>query len=140
MTNFLVTLDAQAGELEKILSGTKCMLLKEIDLARTNEHPVHSGDSLFFRRSQEECTLRVKATILRVESSTNDKGDDLTQILKGMQPKLQLTEAQYNYWSAKEQVLLVEFTSAQKIGPIQIVPQKMDSTNWMAFTELETNL
>ncbi len=50
-----------------------------------------------------------KSTVVRVLFFTNNLDEDLSHILKEMQPRLQLTEDQYNYWSAKDQVLLVEF-------------------------------
>ena len=53
-----------------------------------------------------------------------------------MQPRLQFTEDQYNHWSAKQQVLLVEFGSAHKIGVIQVAPDKItDRSDWIAFED-----
>ena len=53
-----------------------------------------------------------------------------------MQPRLQLTEDQYNYWSAKQQVLLVEFETAQKIGVIHVALNKITNrSDWVAFEE-----
>jgi len=49
---------------------------------------------------------------------------------------LQLTEDQYTYWSARKQVLLVEFGSAHKIGVIHIAAHEIaDRSDWMAFEE-----
>ena len=54
-----------------------------------------------------------------------------------MQPRLQLTEGQYTYWSAKQQALLVELGSAQKIGTIHVAPDKIrDRSDWIAFEAL----
>jgi hypothetical protein len=51
-----------------------------------------------------------------------------------MQPRLQLTEDQYKYWSAKKQVLLVEFEAAHKIPVIQIASHKItDRSDWIPF-------
>jgi hypothetical protein len=132
--NHLVFLDARAGELEKILSGVKTMLVKEFDPAQTTAHPVNPGDSLYFLRNKDECVLRVKATVVRVLYFTNRLNQDLSHILKEMQPRLQLTEEQYNHWSAKHIVLLVEFGSAHKIGVIHVAPNKItDRSDWIAF-------
>ena len=132
--NHLVFLDAQAGELEKILSGVKIMLVKEIDPALTPAHPVNPGDSLYLLRNKDACTLRVKATVARVLPITTGLNEDLTQTLKEMQPKLQLTENQFNHWSGKKQVLLVEFDSARKMEAIQVALNRAtDETNWIAF-------
>ena len=134
--NHLVFLDTRAGELEKILSGTKSMVVKEFDPARSAGQPVRPGDSLYFLRNNDECTLRVKATAVRVLSFTNNSDEDLTHTLKEMQPKLQLTEDQYNHWSAKKQILLVEFGSAQKIGVVHVAANKIrDKSGWIAFED-----
>ena len=134
--NHLVFLDARAGELEKILSGVKTMVVREFDPAGSAVPPVCPGDSLFFLRSVDECTLRVKATAVRVLSFTNNSDEDLTHTLKEMQPKLQLTEDQYNHWSAKKQVVLVEFGSAQKTGVVHVAANKIrDKSGWIAFED-----
>ena len=132
--NYLVFLEAQAGELEKILSGTKSMVVKEFDPARSARQPVSPGDSLYFLRNKDDCTLRVIATVVRVLSFTNHSDENLSRILKEMQPRLQFTEDQYNYWSVKKQVLLVEFESAHKISVIQVASHKIaDRSDWIAF-------
>jgi hypothetical protein len=134
--NHLVFLDTRAGELEKILSGVKSMIVKEFDPAQTTAHPVSPGDSLYFLRDKDECALRVIATVVRVLSLTNNLHEDLSHTLKEMQPRLQLTEDQYNYWSAKKHALLVEFDCAQKIDVIHVAPHKItDKSDWIAFEE-----
>jgi hypothetical protein len=134
--NHLVFLDTRAGELEKILSGMKTMLIKEFDPAQTTAHPVSPGDSLYFLRDNGEWAVRVKATIVRVLFFTSNLDQDLSQPLKELQPRLQLTEDQYNYWSARKQVLLVEFDSAHKIEVIHVASSKIaDRSDWIAFEE-----
>jgi hypothetical protein len=129
--NHLVLLDARAGELEKILSGVKTMLVKEFD----PPNPVNPGDTLYFLRGPDENAVRGKATVLRVLACTDPLEKDLTHILKEMQPRLQLTEDQYNAWSGKQHILLVEFESAQKIGAIHVNPQP--AASWAAFDEVK---
>jgi hypothetical protein len=134
--NHLVFLDTQAGELEKILSGIKSMVVKEFDPARSAGQVVKPGDNLYFLRDKDECTLRVKATVVRVLFYTNAVDQDLSHTLKEMQPRLQLTEDQYNHWSAKQQILLVEFETAQKIGVIHVALNKITNrSDWIAFEE-----
>jgi len=63
-----------------------------------------------------------------------DEGISLS--LKEMQSKLQLTENQFNTWSQKKQVLLVEFAAAQKIPAITVAPKKLkEPSPWIAFDE-----
>ena len=134
--NHLVFLDTRAGELEKILSGVKCMLVKEYDPAESTVQAVNTGDSLYFLRDKDECDLRVTATVVRILTVVNNPDEDLSRRLKELQPRLQLTEDQYNYWSAKEQVMLVEFDNAQKIDVIQVAPFKITHrSGWISFKE-----
>jgi hypothetical protein len=131
--NHLVFLDTRAGELEKILSGVKSMVVKDFDPAA---HPPKPGDNLYFLRDIGDFPLRVKATVVRVLSFTNLIEGDFSQILKEMQPRLQLTEAQYHTWAVKSQVQLVEFTCAHKIDPIHVAARKtLDRSNWIAFEQ-----
>ncbi len=131
--NYLFFLNAQAGELEKILSGTKSMVVKEFDPAYAGRE-VRTGDCLYFLRNIGDCDLRVKATVIRVLTFTNQKDEDISHLLKEMQARLQLTEQQYNDWSRKGQVSLVEFYFAQKIEVIRLDPNKiMSLSGWIAF-------
>ena len=137
--NHLVFLNAQAGELEKILSGVKTMLVKEFDPIRTSAHPVNPGDSLYFLRNNDDCAVRVKATVDRVLPTEERSDEDLAHILKELQPRLQLTEEQYNYWSAKQRMLLVEFDAAQKIAVMPIAPHVItDQSDWIPFEEFSS--
>ncbi len=136
--NHLVSLDGRAGELEKILSGVKTMLIKEFDPDRAVKQSVNFSDSLYYLRDQDERTVRVKAAVVRVLFFTNHP-EDLSHTLKEMQPRLQLTEPQYNYWSAERQILLVEFGSAQKIAPVRVASSKpIDRSDWIAFEEFSS--
>ena len=109
------------------------MLIQEFDPAQNTAHPVHPGDSLYFLRDNGECAVRVQATVARVLFHTSSLEQDLSHTLKELQPRLQLTEDQYNYWSAREQVLLVEFESAHKIDVIQVAGKAADRSDWIAF-------
>ncbi len=139
--NHLVFLDSNAGELEKILSGVKCMVIKEINPKQPEIYPVSRGDSLYFLKEMNDLTLRVKATVIHGVALINGLDGDLPRTLKEMQSKLQLTEDQYNFWSVKEKVLLVEFECAQKISVVHIAPENViDRSNWIAFKEFSLGL
>ncbi len=135
--NFIVFLDEQAGELEKILSGTKTMVLKEFDPSELDQKRARPGDTLYFLREKDEYSLRVVATVLRLFTILDRQDEILSQTLKELQPKLQLTEDQYNYWSAKKQVVFVEFESARKTPVIQVASLKVsDRSNWICYEDV----
>jgi hypothetical protein len=132
--NHLVYLDARAGELEKILSGVKTMLVKEFDPAQTSALSVNPGDSLYFLRDQDDCAVRVKASVVRVLNLSKAFEEDPLHALKEMQPRLQLTEEQFNFWFGKDDMQLIEFESAHKISVIQVASRKTTGpVDWIAF-------
>lgn len=135
--NHLVFLDRRAGELEKILSGVKTMLIKELDPTHSPVQPLMPGDSLYFLRDNGECTVRVSASVTRVFPFRKRADDDLAQTLKEMQPRLQLTEGQYQHWSVMKAALFVEFDSARKIPGFAVALNRVkDQPGWVAFEEL----
>ena len=135
--NHLVFVDASAGELEKILSGVKSMVLKEIDPEQPEAQPVRPGDSLYFLRNNDECTVRVKATVVRALPREDGSDEDLSHTLKELQPRLQLTEDQFNYWSTRKQALSIEFEAAHKVPEFHVAPGRItDRTRWIIFEEI----
>lgn len=132
--NFLVFVETDAGELEKILSSLKTMLV-EGNCPEGPEEPImQPGDSLFFLRDNEECIARVKAVVVQVLPREAGPAGDISPMLKELQPKLQLTEDQYNNWSVKKRALFIEFEAAQKIEELQVAPEKITQrTRWMQF-------
>jgi hypothetical protein len=136
--NYLVFLDPIAGELEKILSGTKSMVMKEFSPASASGQIISRGDNLYFLRNKDDCYLRVKANVSRVLSFTSQTEGDLAQVLKEFQPRLQMTEEQFNHWSVIKHTQLIEFEGAQKIGPIHISDCKLTKqSDWMAFEDFD---
>jgi hypothetical protein len=135
--NYLVFLDPYAGELEKILSGVKSMILSEFNSGQLPAQIVRPGDSLYFLRNNGDYTLRVRATVVRVLLPVNSLDEELSRTIKELQPRLQLTEDQYNYWSTRKELLLVEFEAAQKIAVINVAPNKVNGrSDWIAFEQL----
>lgn len=138
--NHLIYLNSKSGELEKILSGIKTMILKDIYPAKSILYPVNQGDGLYFMRDKGETTLRVKASVISAEYIENQIAEDFSRTIKEMQPQLQLTEEQFTFWIAKKQILLVEFCNAHKIEGIQLASQDFDDRNdWIDFEDFRIN-
>jgi hypothetical protein len=137
LMNFIVFVDEHAGELEKILSGTKTMVTKEFEPSQLDQKKVGPGDTLYFLREKDKYSLRVIATVVRAFQVADNHDEILSNALKEMQPKLQLTEDQYNYWSAKKRILLVEFESAHKTPAIQIESHRIsDQSEWICLEDV----
>jgi hypothetical protein len=135
--NHLVFLDTRAGELEKILSGVKRMVVRDFDPHQPGAASVAPGDTLYFLRDNEECDVRVRAKVVRVAPLESGPNWNLAQALKESQPKLQLDEVLYSYWSTRDRALLVEFESAHKIAVIHVAAAELaDRSDWIAFDDI----
>lgn len=135
----IVFVDTLAGELEKILSGVKCMVVGEHQPSQSPENKIKPGDSLFFLRDNlfflrdnGERTVRVQATIVWARLIEESEGEDLSRHLKELQTRLHLTEDQFKYWSTRKQVFLINFKDAHKIPAFEIAPEMISQrTIWI---------
>ena len=75
--NYLVFLDLGAGELEKILSGVKSMVIKEDKHEDTTSQSLMPGDNLYFLRNTVARDIRVKATIKSIQAVTSGQTSDI---------------------------------------------------------------
>jgi hypothetical protein len=116
--------------------GDHNLVVTDFDPTQPGAPSVAPGDSLYFLRDNGERDVRVKAVVVRVAALVSSPERDLAQALKELQAKLQLDEAQYCCWSAREQALLVEFESAHKISVIHVAPDKItDRSDWIVFED-----
>ncbi len=129
---YIVFLDAQAGEREKILSGVKRIVVGEPESYMLAEALIKPGDALYFLRDNGERTVRVQATIVRAWLFEESESENLAHHLKELQTRLCLTEDQFRYWSTRNQAFFIEFKAAQKIPAFQIAPEKITCpTRWI---------
>jgi len=133
----IVFLDAQTGELEKVLSGVKTMIVSDFDVSHSPLDMVQPGNKLFFLRNNGECLVQVMATTIRVFVLENNSDEQLSQFLKERQPRLHLTENQYNIWAKKNRAVFIEFDLAHKIPAIRIAIDKIkDEFGWVSTEDV----
>lgn len=119
MMEHIVYVDAQAKEMEKLLAGSKTMIVRGAAGRKMPYGRVKPGDMLYFVRNNGEGTVQACARVRYVYDSDPLAPQDSLRMLQSNQPKAQLTDAQIKRWACKRYLVFVEVATAQAIEPLR---------------------
>ncbi|MCI8559750.1 MAG: hypothetical protein HFH03_01280 [Dorea sp.] len=120
--------------LDKILAGTKSMVVRGAAGRKIPHSRVFEGERLYF---MEKGSARVTATavVKTVQNYVKLTDDEITKILNQNQNKLNLSEKQKTRWH-KKCLCLVEFENVEEIAPLNFEHQgNMD--DWLIINKIE---
>lgn len=116
----VVYLDAQAKELEKLLSGEKSMLIRGAAGRKMPHGRVHAGDILYFINNNGEGKVQARGSVIHTFHSEKLTEVESQVLISDNLPKLRLTEKQLQRWSGKRFLVLVEVNQVESISPFEI--------------------
>ncbi len=116
----VVYVDAKAAELEKLLDGSKTMLIRGATGRKLPYGRVNVGDVLYFISNNGEGKAKARATVNLVLNSEKMEKEASIQWVKEHQPQLQLTPRQFKKWAGKRYIVLIGVESVQSIEPLAI--------------------
>ncbi len=120
--------------LDKILSGTKTMIVRGAAGRKIPHSRVFEGERLYFIEKGSSW-ITASAVVKAVENHVKLSEEEITEILEENQPKLNLTEKQKTRWH-KKCLCLVELKDAGEITPLAFVHQgNMD--DWLILEKIE---
>lgn len=120
--------------LDKILAGTKTMLVRGAAGRKIPHSRVFQGETLYFME-KGTTEISVRAEVKCAENYVKLPDEEITEILEKNQPKLNLSERQKIRWH-KKCLCLVEFENVQKINPLDFERQgNMD--DWLIIEKIE---
>ncbi len=120
--------------LDKILAGTKTMIVRGAAGRKIPHSRVFEGEQLYF---MEKGSLQITATatVKHVENLIKLTDEEITQTLDKNQSKLNLTDKQKTRWH-KKCLCLVEFENVKEITPLAFDHQgNMD--DWLILEKIE---
>ena len=125
----------KAGEkvLEKIIAGTKTMVVRGAAGRKIPHSRVFNGETLFF---MEKGTAKItaKATVVDAQNYVKLTDAEIDKVFADNQAKLNLSDKQRARWQ-KKCLCLVEFENAQKIDPLDFEHQgNMD--DWLIIDKI----
>jgi len=130
----LVYCDDKEKDLEKILEGTKTMVVRGAAGRKIPHSRVFDGETLYFMKKGSKA-ISAKATVISVQNYVKLADDETKKILADNQSKLNLTDKQINRWH-KKCLCLVEFTDVRKIDALEFDHQK-NMDDWLIIEKIE---
>jgi hypothetical protein len=135
----VVYLDAEAKELDNLLSGKKTMIIRGAAGRKVPYRQVKKGDILYFINNNAEGMIKAKAQVSCVINSDKTDKDTSIKLVKNNQNKLQLTEKQFKRWAGKRYIILIEIKNIEEITPFQFnrddFKNRMD--DWLPVEKIE---
>lgn len=120
--------------LDKILDGTKTMVVRGAAGRKIPHSRVFAGEELYF---MEKGTAKItaKAVVKDVENFVKLSDEEIDEVLEKNQQKLNLSEKQKKRWH-KKCLCLVEFQDVEQIEPLDFEHQgNMD--DWLILEKIE---
>ena len=120
--------------LDKILAGTKTMVVRGAAGRKIPHSRVFEGETLYFMQKGTG-KITATATVAKVENYIKLAEDEIDKILNDNQGKLNLSTKQKDRWH-KKCLCLIEFKDANEIKPLDFDHQgNMD--DWLILEKIE---
>lgn len=120
--------------LDKILTGTKTMIVRGAAGRKIPHSRVFDGETLYFME-KGTATISAMATVMNVQNYTKLSEEEIIKTLNDNQGKLNLSDKQKKRWH-KKCLCLVEFDDVKEISPLAFDHQgNMD--DWLIIEKIE---
>ena len=130
----LVYCDDKEKVLEKILDGSKTMIIRAAEGRKIPHSRIFYGEKLYFMKKGTG-KISATATVKSVENHVKLSEDEIVKMLSDNQEKLNLSRKQQNRWH-KKCMCLVEFENMSEIKPLDFEHQgNMD--DWLIIEKIE---
>lgn len=131
----LVYCDAKAKVLEKILNGTKTMIIRGAAGRKLPHGRVFEGETLYFIENNSDGLIKAKATVKSVFNSEKMTEEESKAVVAKNQDKLNLTDAQIARWAGKKVLCLIEIKDVSAIEPLLLDRQK-NMDDWITVENI----
>ncbi len=130
----LVYCDDKSKELNKILDGSKTMVIRGAAGRKIPHSRVFTGETLYFMEKGSK-KITAKAAVKDVQNFVKLSDDEITKTIDDNNDKLQLTDKQKERWH-KKCLCLIELENAAAIKPLDFDHQgNMD--DWLIINKIE---
>lgn len=130
----VVYCDNKENVLEKILDGSKTMIIRAAAARKIPHSRVSDGEKLYFMKKGTG-KISVTATVKSVQNFVKLPEDEIVKVLNDNQEFLNLTEKQKQRWH-KKCMCLVEFENISKISPLDFDHQN-NMDDWLIVEKIE---
>lgn len=130
----LVYCDNKEKVLEKILDGSKTMVIRGAAGRKIPHSRVFSNEELYFIEKGTGL-ITAKAIVKEVQNFVKLSDDEILDIIEKNNSKLALTNKQKERWH-KKCLCLIEFEKVEKINPMKLDHQS-NMDDWLILDKIE---
>ncbi|HOQ37895.1 MAG TPA: hypothetical protein PK033_10985 [Acetivibrio sp.] len=130
----LVYCDDKEKVLEKILDGSKTMIIRAAAGRKIPHSRVFVGEQLYFMK-KGTAKISATATVKSVQNYVKLSDEEITKVLTDNQEKLNLSKRQQERWH-KKCICLVEFENVREIEPLDFERQS-NMDDWLILEKIE---
>ncbi len=130
----VVYTDKTSKEYEKMVNGSKTMVVRGAAGRKIPHSRVFTGDTLYFM-VQGSKKITATATVTNVENYVKLTDDQIVELFKKHHSKLQLDEKQIKRWH-KKCLIFVEFENFQNIEPLDFDHQS-NMDDWLIIEKID---
>jgi hypothetical protein len=130
----LVYCDDKEKVLEKILDGTKTMIVRGATGRKIPHSRVFQGETLYFMKKGTN-QISALAAVKSVQNYVKLAEDEIIKILEENQSKLNLSDKQKERWH-KKSLCLIEFMDVKEIKPLEFDHQS-NMDDWLIIEKIE---
>ncbi len=135
----VVYLDTKANELEKLIDGSKVMIIRGATGRKLPYGRVNQGDILYFINNNAEGVVKAKAIVTSVFNSDKMSPEESITLIKNHQDKLNLSESQFKKWSGKRYIVLIEVNKIKEIKSFAIDKSNYGNMDdWLPVEKINT--
>ena len=135
----VVYLDTKANELEKLIDGSKVMIIRGATGRKLPYGRVNQGDILYFINNNAEGVVKAKAIVTSVFNSDKMSPEESITLIKNHQDKLNLSESQFKKWSGKRYIVLIEVNKIKEIKSFAIDKSNYGNMDdWLPVEKIDT--
>ena len=121
--------------LDKILSGTKTMIIRGAAGRKIPHSRVFEGESLYFME-KGTALIAAKAVVKSIQNYVKLTEDEIVKTFDDHQDKLNLTDKQRTRWH-KKCLCLVEFEQVEAIEPALTFDHQGNMDDWLIIEKIE---
>ncbi len=116
----VVFVDSKANELERILNGSKRMILRGAAGRKLPYGRVVKEDVLYLIENDGSGLVKAKCAVKYVFNSEKMSKDESSKLVEENQDKLQLSDQQFKRWAGKRYIVLIGIADVSEIDTFHI--------------------
>lgn len=128
----LVYCDTKATVLDKILIGTKTMIIRGAAARKLPHGRVFEGETLYFIENNGDGLVKAKATVKSVFNSE--------KMIAQNKDKLNLSDEQIKRWAGKKVLCLIGIKDVMTIEPPLVFDRQKNMDDWITVENIKSVL